>query len=324
MTHYCHLTREKRYMLFELLQAGKSQRACAIAMGVSHSTISRELRRNRNAESGYRYDWADSYARARRRKSRQEYVLTDDLKRDVIKHLKCKWSPEQISGRFRRKKKGSLSHQTIYNWLARDRQAGGEHYKLLRRKRRYSKHKTRDTHLKARKMIDERPAIVESRERLGDWELDTVASVTGDTTVVVTAVERRSRLLVASMLPSRNAGQIARRICRMMNTTHMSPLTLTSDNGTEFAGHQIVAKKLKTDFFFARPHHPWERGTNENTNGLLRQYLPSGTAMKGKEKQLSTAVKELNARPRKCLAFATPEEIFLQEIEKIKSGALEI
>ena len=324
MIHYRHLTREKRYMLFELLQAGKSHRECAIAVGVSHSTISRELRRNHNAEFGYRYDWADNQYQARRKKSRQEYVLTDGLKQDVIKHLECKWSPEQISGRLRRETRGSISHQTIYNWLARDRQAGGELYKLLRRKRRYSRHKTRETHIKARRMIDERPAIVESRERLGDWELDTVASVTGDTTVVVTAEERRSRLLVASMLPSRNAGRIARRICRMMNSTHVPPLTLTSDNGTEFAGHQIVAKKIKTDFFFAQPHHPWERGTNENTNGLLRQYLPSGIALKGKAKRLSAAVKELNARPRKCLAFATPEEVFVQEMKKINSGALEI
>lgn len=309
MSQYHHLSQEKRYMLSKLLQAGMSKRKAACVLGVSHSTVIRELRRN-SGKWGYRHDHAQLQYRRRRRESHRAQIMNPTLCSQIISKLETDWSPEQIAGRFRKEGISQVSCQTIYNWLYRDRQAGGHLYRKLRRKRAYRAHKTKATHIQGRTMIDERPAIVDSRSRQGDWELDSVISCKGDSTIIVTAVERKSRFLVASLLPDRNALRLARRVCRMMNSHHASPLTITSDNGTEFAGHRLISKRLNTEFYFARPYHPWERGTNENTNGLLRQYLPSGSKLKGKQSRLSEAVSKINQRPRKCLGYATAEEVY--------------
>lgn len=309
MSQYRHLSQEKRYMLSKLLQAGVSKREAAEILGVSHSTVIRELQRNSGA-FGYRHHQAQIQYQRRRQKCRRAPVMEPTLCERVISKLDMDWSPEQIAGRFRKEGISQVSCQTIYNWLHRDRQSGGTLYRKLRRKRAYRAHKTKATHLQNRVMIDERPAIVDTRNRLGDWELDSVISCKGDSSIVVTAVERKSRFLIASMLPDRNALRLARRVCRMMNSHHTSPLTITSDNGTEFAGHKLISRRLKTEFYFARPYHPWERGTNENTNGLLRQYLSSGSKLKGKHNILSQAVSRINQRPRKCLGYKTAEEVF--------------
>lgn len=309
MSQYHHLSQEKRYMISELLQVGMSKRKIAEVLAVAHTTVSREIRRN-STSHGYRHRHAQSSYVHRRKASRKASVMTPSLCEQVVSKLDQDWSPEQISGRFRKDKVSQVSCQTIYNWLYQDRQAGGTLYKKLRRKRSYRAHKTKETHLQNRVMIDARPAIVDSRSRIGDWELDCVISCKGDSTIIVTAVERKSRFLIASILPNRNAYHLSRRVCRMMNSYQANPLTITSDNGTEFAGHQNIAKKLNTEFYFAHPYHPWERGTNENTNGLLRQYLPSGTKLKGKLNTLGKAVARINQRPRKCLGYATAEEVF--------------
>lgn len=313
MTHYRHLTQEKRYMLSRRFQEHLSQRKIAKMQEVSHSTVSRELRRNRIAQNLYRYDHAQTIASRRRKHCRKRPILTEELQIKVIEKLELEWSPEQISGRFRLDKISTISHQSIYNWLWSDRQAGGELYRKLRRKRKYSKHKTKSNHILERRMIEERPAIVETRSRFGDWELDTVILRKDDPCIMITAVERKSRFLVASLVEKRDSMSICRRIARMLNSAHTKPLTLTSDNGTEFAMHRRVASELRCDFFFARPYHPWERGTNENTNGLIRQYMPSGTAFKMNRKKLHHAVERINNRPRKCLGYRTAQEVFNEE-----------
>ena len=177
----------------------------------------------------------------------------------------------------------------------------------------YSKRKTKDSHILNRHMIDERPAVVDARTRFGDWELDTVVPKKSDPCIMVTAVERISRFLIASLVERRDSMSIGRRITRMMNAAHTVPLTLTSDNGTEFAMHRRVSAQLGCDFYFARPYHPWERGTNENTNGLIRQYMPSGTEFKMDRKKLHHAVTRINNRPRKCLGYRTAQEVFDKE-----------
>lgn len=313
MTHYRHLTQEKRYMLSRLLQEHFSQRKVAMMLDVAHSTILREVKRNSNEAGYYRHDHAQRQSERCREACRKRPVLTEALQKQIIEKLNIDWSPEQISGRFRRENISPISHQSIYNWLWKDRQSGGQLYRQLRRKRKYRAHKTKATHIVGRRMIDERPAVVDSRERFGDWELDSVIPRKGDPSLMITAVERKSRYLIASLVEKRDSYGIGRRICRMMNSAHTNPVTLTSDNGTEFATHSQVSRRLKCDFFFARPYHPWERGTNENTNGLIRQYMPSGTAFNMDRHKLHHAVERINNRPRKCLGFQTAQEVFDNE-----------
>jgi len=311
MKCYHHLTKEKRYTISALLQAGKSKKEIATIVGVSRSTVHRELSRN-SREENYNDDEADKKYRARRKRCHRKEKMTGELLKTVLELLSMKWSPEQISGRLELEKKGRMSHQTIYNFIFADRQKGGLIYKGLRRKKKYGKRKTKETRgqIKDRKTIAERPAIVDAKERMGDWELDTIVS-RKDKTTIVTAVERKSRFVVTAKIGARNARSVARALVNHLNALPFKVLTMTSDNGKEFAMHKSVSRKLQCDFFFAIPHHPWERGCNENTNGLLREYLPKGESFRQfTKREIQNIATQLNNRPRKCLNYLTPAEVF--------------
>lgn len=208
----------------------------------------------------------------------------------------------------------NVCHQTIYNWIYNDKARGGKLFKYLRRKRKYRKHKTKKTHIRGRVMIDDRPAIVDERSRFGDWEADTVVSSLGDSTSILTLVERKSRFLRACMLENRKSDSIAYHMSRLLR--YDGALSITSDNGTEFASHQYVSKELGLNFYFAHPYHSWERGCNENTNGLLRHYLPKGKPLKSKHRLLSQAINAINDRPRKCLGYRTSRELYEEHLRK--------
>ena len=314
MRSYHHLTIEERYYIIREMQV-HSLRFIAKRLKISPSTISRELKRNKDPDGIYRHDHADGRAKKRRANCRKNHLIHGEMEQEIIACLKKDWSPEQITGRFRLEQKTIVSHQTIYNWLWRDKRNGGENYKFLRRKHRYQHNrKTAANHLPDRRMIDERPAEANSRERIGDWEIDTIISQKGDTTVLITMVDRKSRYLIARLAPTKKADVFQQEVCRLIRSEGKKVLTVTSDNGTEFAQHKKIAQKLKIDFFFARAHHPWERGTNENTNGLLRQYIPTGTKLKFAKKAIKEGVRRINSRPRKVLVFLTAEEVFFQNI----------
>lgn len=308
MSVYSQLTLEQRYSIFALLQSQKSKKEIALIIKCDYSTICREVKRN-SINGEYNHKKAHKFFLERRKLSKKSLKLTDPIKDSIVNNLKNDhWSPEQIAGRARLEKRYSVCAQTIYNWIAEDKSNGGKIHKYLKRQRTYVKRKKSKNQVKGRVSIDERPAVVDELSRIGDWEADTVVSGKGDSTVILTLVERKSRYTRACLLESRDSLKLAAQMVRLLK--HDKALTITSDNGTEFAAHKFVSNQLGIDFYFAHPYHSWERGCNENTNGLLRFYLPKGISLKGKRERLSRAVVEINNRPRKSLGYRTPREVY--------------
>jgi len=311
---YTQLTREQRYQIKALLDMECTQTKIAQQLGVNKSTISRELRRNQG-QRGYRPKQAHEKA-VERRADKAHTRINPETWQQVEEKLQLDWSPEQISGWLKKNRLLSISPEWIYQHIYADQQAGGTLYKHLRcckkRRKRYGQYDHRGT-IPARKSIEERPESVNSRERLGDWEGDTLIGK-GHQGVLVTLTERKSRFTLIRKVAQKSAELVAQAMIDLLAwVQHLE--TITSDNGKEFAAHQRVSKELWIDFYFAHPYASWERGTNENMNGLIRQYLP-------KDRNLTTVTAQeeimimdrLNLRPRKCLDFCTPFEVFFGHI----------
>lgn len=317
MPLYNQLTLEKRYTIFELLQDSKEKKEIARIIKVSYSTVCREVKRN-SIKGEYDYKLANKLCLNRRKAAKKPTAITPVIQDYIEEKLKSqeRWSPEQIAGRARLEGLSTICTQTIYSMIYADKKSGGKLHKYLRGKRKYKKSKGKGNHIKNRVSIDERPAEVDEKNRFGDWEADTVISSLGDSTVLLTLVERKSRFTRACILENRKSDSIAYHICRLLRYDDVK--TITSDNGTEFASHLYVSKELATSFYFAHPYHSWERGCNENTNGLIRYYLPKGKPLKGKFRQLSKAIIAINDRPRKCLNFRTPREVYEEHWPRAK------
>jgi IS30 family transposase len=316
-----NLTMQERSIIFYLNMTGVKHAEIGRRLGRHRATIGRELRRNVSVFGHYLPDVADHKAVSRRRAPRARPVRGDRaLMRYVEDRLKADWSPEQIVGRLRevgddRVPGRTLSHQTIYHWIwaCPDRAARLKpHLRVACKPRRkpYGK-PSRRGHIPGRVSIDHRPEVVDQRSRLGDWEADTMVGK-GRGAYLATAVERMSRYLVARKVGDSSARSVCEALRRgLRRLPARQRLTLTTDNGREFALHQWLGKRLGLDVYFAHAYSAWERGTNENTNGLLRQYAPKKSDLKGlTESQLSSYVKRLNHRPRKCLNYRTPAEVF--------------
>jgi len=277
MSIYKQLTYAKRYQIKALLDIGTSQEKTAEVLGVSPSTISRELKRNKG-KRGYRPKQAHEKAMSRR-KEKPRIRLTAEIWALVETYLKEDWSPEQISGHLRLQGV-SISHETIYQYVYADKRAGGMLWKHLRRPKKYRKRaggRDRRGKIANRRSIDGRPAIVEERSRLGDWEGDLVLGETRHG-VLLTLTERKSRFTLLRVLPSKHAAVVEKAIVELLSwVTELKSITF--DNGKEFALHEKISGALNVDCFFAHPYASWERGTNENTNGLIRQYLPKKCKM---------------------------------------------
>jgi len=300
-----------------LLKQGFNQSEVARQMGRDRSTISRELARNsyRGVDSSYRYSRAHREAVARRRRSRRNRHYTDQDFAIVRRFLKKGWSPEQIVGIIRRFKlmKRRMSHETIYQYIWRDKAAGGQLWRHLRqsskqRRKRYNKNDSRGR-LAGKRHISERPKIVESRRTRQHIEIDTVIGK-GSKNCVVTLVERKSGYVMIGKLKDRTTRSLNKRSIKLLHRETAKFKTITADNGTEFHQYPEIEAATNTTFYFANPYHSWERGTNENTNGLIRQYIPKGTSMKDlTQQQCDRIAKKLNTRPRKRHGFKSPEEI---------------
>jgi IS30 family transposase len=228
--------------------------------------------------------------------------------------LRKKWSPEQISGRLRREGGLRISHETIYRHVWQDKFEGGDLYGSLRQatKLRRKRHNSYDRRgrLSGKRHISERPASVETRRRMGHWEIDTVVGG-GEKDCVVTLVERKTGYAAIGKLADRSAGEMARRVTKLIRRHEDRFRTITSDNGTEFHDYEKIESKTNALFYFATPYHSWERGTNENFNGLLRQYLPKRKSQAHLTQRACDALaSQLNQRPRKRLSYRTPEECF--------------
>jgi len=312
--NYRQLTYEQRVALHALLKAECNQTEIAQILGVSKSTVSREIRRN-TGQKGYRPKQANQQALYRKQHAKKHVRFTEKVKNDVTKYLKQDWSPEQISGWLKANNKATVSYETIYQFIIDDQKNGGELYKRLRlgRKKRRKRIKTDDRRgqIPNRTSIDERPAVVANKERVGDWEVDTIIGK-NHKGALVTAVERKFKFCCIAHVPKKEAGLVAQALIGMLMPYKDLAHTITGDNGKEFSEHQKIAKALNAQFYFAHPYCSWERGLNENTNGLIRQYFPKKTSLENIDKERIAYVQDkLNNRPRKSLNFQKPAELFL-------------
>lgn len=314
---YHQLTDQERYLISRLKRQGYSLSAIARLLGRSPSTICREIRRNsRMAPTGtpvYRPSIAIEMTSGRRRRSRRNRQFSADEWARVESLLRDDWSPEQVSAVLRGRGLLSISHETIYQYIWADKKAGGDLYKHLRQspKKRRKRHNTYDSRgrLAGKRMIDARPPSVESRRIRGHWEIDTVMGG-GNNHCIVTLVERKTGYVLIGKLKCRTKEETNKRIIHLIRKHNLRFTTITADNGTEFHAYPVVEKQTGVKFYFAYPYHSWERGTNENTNGLIRQYLPKRTSMAHiTQYDCNAIMKKLNNRPRKRLGFKTPEEV---------------
>lgn len=318
---YRHLTMDERNVTWRMKLLGKNNAEIARCLGRSASTISRELRRNAESDKRYFPGSAQAFANVRKWNNICRRRTGDSaLMAHVDDKLQARWSPEQIAGRLKVRPPKHLagktiSHATIYRWIwaCSDRSQRLRPYLRVackKRRKPYGKPSKRGQ-IPNRVSIDDRPAVVNSRTRLGDWEGDTMVGK-GHNGRVVTNVDRTSRYTVARKVEQATAASVTAALYDAMRRLPTSKRkTLTTDNGKEFAGHERIARLLKMDVYFAHPYSSWERGTNENTNGLLRQYLPKGTDFfQLTDWRLASYVWQLNNRPRKCLNYRTPAEVF--------------
>jgi IS30 family transposase len=315
MRTYKQLTSGQRYQISALTKIGYGATEIAKELEVHKSTISRELSRNRG-QRGYRPKQADEKARERREQGGSKKRIPAEIWERVEERVCQDWSPEQVSGWLKKNQGVRVSHEWIYQHILADQQAGGKLYTHLRhhgkRRKRYGMYDRRGN-LPNRVSIEERPEVVAQRERLGDWEIDTLVG-TGHRGALVSLVERKSRYTLLQPVTQRLATLVADATISLLHPLTNFVHTITGDNGKEFAEHVRIAETLKASFYFAHPYSAWERGTNENTNGLVRQYFPKGTDFSTVSlSEAKVAVDKLNHRPRKCLDFQTPFEVFFTQ-----------
>ena len=313
MSTYHQLTSGERYELSALRKQGLRPAAIARALGRHRSTVCREIRRNRSQDGAYRPSVAGEMTRGRRSRSRRNRHFTAGDWRVVRPWLLQDFSPEQISGWLRRRRELSISHETIYKYIWQDRRRGGTLYRHLRgarkqRRKRYGQYDSRGR-LAGKRPISERPPGAENRSRVGHLEGDTVLGT--DRHCLLTLVDRKTGFTWIGKLEARTVEATSRAAIRLLNAAARTTRTVTVDNGTEFHGYKAIEAATGVTFFFATPHHSWERGTSENTNGLIRQYAPKRTSLaRLTQAACDQIANKLNNRPRKRLGFRTPAECY--------------
>lgn len=318
--NYTHLTEDERYQIKEWLDEGCSQAEAARRLSRHASTLSRELKRNRG-ERGYRPRQAQLKAQERKNNNHGLRRIDDETWRDVDAQLRQEHSPEQITGSRMLEGKPTPSPEAIYQHVYTDKSRGGTLHLHLRsqkkRRRRYGKGGQKRGQIRNRTSISERPAIVETRTRSGDWEGDTVLGKQ-ESQAIVTLVERKTRFVVAVKVERRQADQVRDAVITGLAGFDGLTHTITFDNGKEFALHEAMASALDTKVYFADPYCSWQRGLNENHNGLLRQYMPKSQSLDDVDAiALKNYVDKLNNRPRKCLGWQTPRQVMLIEAKKL-------
>jgi len=313
---YTQLTSAHRYTLSEMNWQGFSATDIAKELGCDRSTVYRELKRNSCNDGGYRPSKAVTRTRTRRSHSRRNTHYGPESFRLIRKLLRKKFSPKQVIGHIRRYKLMDKipSHEVIYQYIWRDKANGGSLWKCLRqsskkRRKRYNAYDSRGR-LANKRHISERPKTVEGRRYFGHWEIDTVKG-TGSKDCIVTIVERKTGFVQIGKLNNSSTAELNNRTLKLINRFSHCFKTITSDNGTEFHQYKKIEEQTNLKFYFANPYHSWERGSNENTNGLIRQYLPKGTTMESlTQQQCDYIADQLNNRPRERYDFITPQELF--------------
>jgi len=318
---YHQITSAERHTLATFRKQHRSRAEIAAMMGRHRSTIYRELKRNCcSYDEGYRHERADDQARLRRTRSRRNRRLTTEHWQLIEQLTRQDLSPEQISGFLQRHRTLAVSHETIYKRIWWDKKQGGTLYRHLRQRTKYRKrYGTYEKRGKVtgKRHISERPAAAESRRQIGHWEMDTVVGKGGNH-CVVTLVERVTGCVLIGKLHRRTVAALNRRLLEMIRSLPHLFKTITADNGTEFHGYRQIERLTGTNIYFATPYHSWERGTNENTNGLIRQYLPKGDSMRRlTQARCDEIARILNNRPRKRHRFYTPIEVLNRRRPKL-------
>ena len=323
---YKHLSLEERHYIELSLKNEKTLSEIGKELGRSQSTMTREITRNKGLR-GYRHNQANRMANKRHEIKRKAVKLTTKIVDIIAGYIRQDWSPEQVVGWLEKEGIIKLHHETIYQYILSDKHSGGDLYTHLRhqnktyRKRYGSAHPRNRSGIPNRTDIDDRPEVVNTRERVGDWEADTMIGK-NHKGVFVTLDERKSKLRLALPVSSKKARDVTDAMLSLFGPVKQFVNTITFDNGKEFAYHEEVAKTIQCKTYFAKPYHSWERGQNENANGLLRQYFPKAMElMDVTKKQVIDAVHKLNSRPRKCLEFKTPYEVF-EELTNINEKTL--
>ncbi|WP_435236853.1 IS30 family transposase [Psychromonas sp. PT13] len=321
MKTYNQLTYELRCQIYALKKIGISQNKIAQQLKVSQSTISRELSRN-TGKRGYRIKQAQSLAQGRRLHSRKAIKMTSNLIALIDSKIYMKWSPEQISGWLKEVHRILISHETIYLHVWADKKRGGQLFQHLRRKGKAYQSRSKDKQagrgfIKNRVSIDERPTVIDNKSRIGDWEIDLVIGK-GHSGALVTIVERKTSFTVSIRVDDKSAKSVTAATIALLQPYKKAVHTITADNGKEFAYHEMMSEYLDCGVYFADPYCSWQRGLNENTNGLLRQYWPKATDFKKvSQSEVEDVIVQLNDRPRKKLNYKLPAKLMAEHMAAI-------
>jgi IS30 family transposase len=311
---YTQLTREQRYQIYALMKAGQNQSRIAVLVDCHKSTISRELQRN-CGPNGYFPQQAHTSARRRQRRCHGPRISVQTW-HQVEMLLQQQFSPEQIAGRLKLEQQPTVSHERIYRYIYADKRRGGTLHRHLRsqkaQRKRYSGY-IRRGQIPNRTSIDKRPQIVAAKSRFGDWEGDTIIGAR-HRGAILSLTERKSKLLILGKLTSKGAAELKCQSIALLTPFRAKVHTITVDNGKEFCEHEAIAAALQARIYFAHPYASWERGLNENTNGLVRQYFPKKYDFtKITIAELQDVAARLNNRPRKTLGYRTPSEVFFKQ-----------
>lgn len=319
MKKFKQLTVERRYQISALLQRGSTQKQIAGIVGVSESTISRELSRNKAKRGKYSAARAQMLADERKERFKRKRSFSSSMQRFIDKKLREEqWSPEQINGYCKVNGIEMVSVERIYQHIRKDKAQGGDLYTFLRHKLKHRRRPVSDTrvHIKDRVGIEHRPAIVDQKKRFGDLEIDTVIGKDGKGAILTIVERTKAFVLMGKLEKGKNAEAVKETVIRLLMPYKGKIHTITSDNGKEFAEHKAIASALDIDFYFANPYSSWERGLNEYTNKLVRQYIPKGTDFNDVNSEKVKEIQyKLNRRPRKKLNYKTPAQLFFASLE---------
>jgi transposase, IS30 family len=322
---YKHLAQEERYYIWLSIANKVSISKIARDLKVARSTVQRELKRNCRLGKAYEPYHAQLIAKSRRSHAssqKQFKRIRPKLRQYITDRLSDGWSPEQISGRLRKKKLKTVSHQTIYAYVRHDKAKGGSLYKLLPHKGKKYNYKALNKYtgpIKDRVDISKRPAVVTRKARIGDFEADTVVGKkSGSYRCLLTMVDRKSKYSFIRKLHAKTAFHVQKAIEDIHSNTIIPFKSITPDNGGEFAHHKQIQENIDCPFYFARPYRSTDRGLNEHTNGLIRRYLPKRTDFAKVSNDIIQQIQDhLNNRPRKVLGFLTPKEVMLKHLKRI-------
>ena len=310
---YKQLTDTQRYQIEAWIKAGTPKEFIVDQLGINRSTLYRELKRNSSKTGIYRAKKAQSLCDERKERFGRARKFTKAEEKKVTQWIKQEqWSPKQIVGHCQKQGISMVSHERIYQFIREDKRNGGILYKQLRHRLKHRKRPlTKHMPIKDRVPISQRPEVINNKQRFGDWEIDTIIGK-DHKGAILTLVERKTAFLMMKKLDNgKQARGLAKQLIDMLIPYKNNVLSITSDNGSEFAEHQAISKKLKTDFFFANPYASWERGLNEYTNKLIRQYIPKGTNFQNiTNDQITQIQHKINRRPREKLNFQNPKNLF--------------